>query len=74
MDSIRQAVACWRLCLQDDGTACKRSSVYMWPLQSTRIATTLTGICVGAIAGFATITPAAGYVQPWGAFEGRKEV
>ena len=34
----------------------------------------MTGICVGAIAGFATITPAAGYVQPWGAFQGCKEV
>jgi len=27
----------------------------------------LVGLCVGAIAGLATITPAAGYVQPWGA-------
>ncbi|CAE7434098.1 amt1 [Symbiodinium natans] len=28
----------------------------------------LVGLCVGAIAGFATITPAAGYLQPWAAF------
>ncbi|CAE8581500.1 unnamed protein product, partial [Polarella glacialis] len=27
----------------------------------------LVGLCVGAIAGLATVTPAAGYVQPWGA-------
>lgn len=27
----------------------------------------LVGICVGAIAGLATVTPAAGYVQPWAA-------
>jgi len=26
------------------------------------------GLCVGAIAGLATITPAAGFVQPWAAF------
>jgi Amt family ammonium transporter len=29
---------------------------------------TLVGKCVGAIAGLATITPAAGFVQPWAAF------
>jgi len=29
---------------------------------------TLIGLCVGAIAGLATITPAAGFVRPWGAF------
>mmetsp|Transcript_26174 Transcript_26174/g.60610 ORF Transcript_26174/g.60610 Transcript_26174/m.60610 type:complete len:458 (+) Transcript_26174:72-1445(+) len=29
---------------------------------------TVVGLCVGAIAGLATITPAAGYIQPWGAF------
>jgi len=28
----------------------------------------LVGCCVGAIAGLATITPAAGFIQPWGAF------
>jgi len=28
----------------------------------------LVGLCVGAIAGLATITPAAGFVQPWAAF------
>jgi Amt family ammonium transporter len=28
---------------------------------------TLVGACVGAIAGLATITPAAGFVQPWAA-------
>lgn len=28
----------------------------------------LVGVCVGAIAGLATITPAAGFVRPWGAF------
>jgi Amt family ammonium transporter len=28
----------------------------------------LVGKCVGAIAGLATITPAAGFVQPWAAF------
>jgi len=28
----------------------------------------LVGLCVGAIAGLATITPAAGFIQPWGAF------
>ena len=28
----------------------------------------LVGICVGAIAGLATVTPAAGFIQPWGAF------
>mmetsp|Transcript_81614 Transcript_81614/g.236610 ORF Transcript_81614/g.236610 Transcript_81614/m.236610 type:complete len:440 (+) Transcript_81614:91-1410(+) len=28
----------------------------------------LVGLCVGAIAGLATVTPAAGYIQPWGAF------
>ena len=27
----------------------------------------LVGLCVGAIAGLATITPAAGFIQPWGA-------
>jgi len=26
------------------------------------------GLCVGAIAGLATVTPAAGFIQPWGAF------
>jgi len=29
---------------------------------------TLVGKCVGAIAGLATVTPAAGFIQPWGAF------
>jgi len=29
---------------------------------------TLVGMCVGAIAGLATITPAAGFVRPWAAF------
>jgi len=29
---------------------------------------TLVGLCVGAIAGLATVTPAAGFIQPWGAF------
>ena len=28
----------------------------------------LVGVCVGAIAGLATITPCAGFVQPWAAF------
>jgi Amt family ammonium transporter len=28
----------------------------------------LVGLCVGAIAGLATITPCAGFVRPWGAF------
>eukprot|EP00419_Tripos_fusus_P009024 CAMPEP_0172662598 /NCGR_PEP_ID=MMETSP1074-20121228/5446_1 /TAXON_ID=2916 /ORGANISM="Ceratium fusus, Strain PA161109" /LENGTH=435 /DNA_ID=CAMNT_0013478523 /DNA_START=94 /DNA_END=1401 /DNA_ORIENTATION=- len=28
----------------------------------------LVGKCVGAIAGLATVTPAAGFIQPWGAF------
>merc|ERR1719327_851972 len=28
---------------------------------------TLVGACVGAIAGLATVTPAAGFVKPWGA-------
>jgi len=28
----------------------------------------LVGLCVGAVAGLATITPAAGFIQPWGAF------
>jgi len=28
----------------------------------------LVGVCVGAIAGLATITPCAGYVRPWAAF------
>lgn len=28
----------------------------------------LVGLCVGSIAGLATVTPAAGYIQPWGAF------
>jgi len=28
----------------------------------------LVGMCVGAIAGLATITPAAGFIQPWAAF------
>lgn len=28
----------------------------------------LVGLCVGAIAGLATVTPAAGFIQPWGAF------
>jgi len=27
----------------------------------------LVGMCVGAIAGLATVTPAAGFIQPWGA-------
>ena len=35
----------------------------------------LVGVCVGAIAGLATITPCAGYVRPWAAFEiGRAHV
>ena len=29
---------------------------------------TLVGVCVGAIAGLATITPCAGFVRPWAAF------
>lgn len=29
---------------------------------------TLVGKCVGAIAGLATVTPAAGFIQPWAAF------
>lgn len=28
----------------------------------------LVGVCVGAVAGLATVTPAAGFIQPWGAF------
>merc|ERR1712227_581232 len=28
----------------------------------------MVGACVGAVAGLATVTPAAGYVQTWGAF------
>jgi len=28
----------------------------------------LVGVCVGAIAGLATITPCAGFIRPWGAF------
>ena len=28
----------------------------------------LVGVCVGAIAGLATITPCAGFVRPWAAF------
>merc|ERR1719174_3349863 len=28
----------------------------------------LVGMCVGAIAGLATVTPAAGFILPWGAF------
>jgi len=28
----------------------------------------LVGTCVGAVAGLATVTPAAGFIQPWGAF------
>lgn len=28
----------------------------------------LVGLCIGAIAGLATVTPAAGFIQPWGAF------
>jgi Amt family ammonium transporter len=28
----------------------------------------LIGLCVGAIAGLATVTPAAGFIQPWAAF------
>ena len=28
----------------------------------------LVGLCVGAIAGLATVTPAAGFIQPWAAF------
>ena len=28
----------------------------------------LVGLCVGAIAGLATVTPAAGFIAPWGAF------
>jgi Amt family ammonium transporter len=28
----------------------------------------LVGMCVGAIAGLATVTPAAGFIEPWGAF------
>jgi Amt family ammonium transporter len=27
----------------------------------------LVGLCIGAIAGLATVTPAAGFIQPWGA-------
>ena len=28
----------------------------------------LVGLCVGSIAGLATVTPAAGFIQPWAAF------
>ena len=28
----------------------------------------LVGVCVGAVAGLATVTPCAGFVRPWGAF------
>jgi Amt family ammonium transporter len=28
----------------------------------------MVGLCVGAVAGLATITPAAGFVRPWAAF------
>ena len=28
----------------------------------------MVGLCVGAIAGLATITPCAGFVRPWAAF------
>ena len=28
----------------------------------------LVGLCVGAIAGLATVTPTAGFIQPWAAF------
>lgn len=28
----------------------------------------LIGLCVGAVAGLATVTPAAGFIQPWAAF------
>jgi len=28
----------------------------------------LVGLCIGAIAGLATVTPAAGFIQPWAAF------
>merc|ERR1719171_2363836 len=28
----------------------------------------LVGLCVGAVAGLATVTPAAGFIAPWGAF------
>jgi Amt family ammonium transporter len=27
----------------------------------------LVGLCVGAVAGLATVTPAAGFIEPWGA-------
>ena len=33
---------------------------------------TLVGLCVGAIAGLATITPAAGFIEPSGASLGNK--
>ena len=39
----------------------------------SEVAVAWEGLCVGAIAGFATITPAAGYVQPWGASKGSKK-
>ena len=29
---------------------------------------TLVGLCVGAVAGLATITPCAGFIRPWAAF------
>merc|ERR1719258_496124 len=31
-------------------------------------AAVVVGMCVGAIAGLATVTPAAGFILPWGAF------
>jgi len=44
-------------------------SLFVWMLIEWKLSgkPTLVGLCVGAIAGLATITPAAGFVQPWGA-------
>jgi len=46
-------------------SACLVWMVLDWKLNKKP---TLVGKCVGAIAGLATITPCAGFVQPWAAF------
>jgi len=45
-------------------------SLFLWVLIDwiRRKRPSLVGLCVGAIAGLATVTPAAGFIQPWGGF------
>jgi Amt family ammonium transporter len=50
-------------------TLAASAGLLVWPLWTRRYAkrASFSGILVGAVASLATITPAAGYVQPWAA-------